>query len=578
MGEHHSKVDLHVHSNRSDGTFSPTQLVDYAVEKGLSAFALTDHDTTDGLEEAISYASSLRRMGRPAPEVIPGIEFSTVYQGRDVHIVGLYLDYKASFFQARLKEFVDSRIARNHKMCGLLQQAGVDITYDMLLAEHPGAVITRAHYGKFLLKHGYVKSISEAFERYVGDDCPCFVPREKVTPAQAVQLILDARGVPVLAHPILYHMSDARLDTLVRELKQAGLQGIEAIYSTYCGGEERQIRTLAARYGLLISGGSDFHGATKPGLDLATGYGRLYIPEEIHLAIKKQAEDNRRDHSLEQPSPACASGSSHKLLFTDMDGTLLNDRSEISPAMKKALDRMTQAGHHLILSSGRPLPSILEVRRLLGLEYPNMLVISNNGALVHDCDTGRNILEHRLSLQDIRYIVEQAEKNGIHIHAYTDTEIVCHGRNAELDYYTRRIHLPLKCVGSIPDALEKGSFKLQCIHLNDRGRLEDFSAQIAPYCQGRIQLVFSNDQYLEILPGEAGKGSALTFVRKYLQARKEDTLAAGDAENDISMLKAAHTAVAMANSSPAVKAHADIITSRDNNHDGLLEIIAQYIM
>lgn len=550
-----NSVDLHVHSNRSDGTYSPSQLVDYAAGKGLTAFALTDHDTIDGLDEAMAYTLKRQKQGLFSPEVIPGIEFSTEYQGRDIHIVGLFIDYKGPAFQSHLQAFVDSRIQRNHKMCALLQEAGIDITYDQLQQEYPGAVITRAHYGKFLLSHGYVKSIAEAFDRFVGDHCPYFVPREKVTPGQAVKLILQANGIPVLAHPILYHMSDARLDQLVKELKESGLLGIEAVYSTYSAAEERQIRKLASKYHLLISGGSDFHGATKPGLDLGCGYGKLNIPESILLDLKKSRAN---------------------LLFTDMDGTLLRKDNTISPKMKQALDRMTGCGHHLILTSGRPLPSILEVRESQGMIYPGMLVISNNGALITDCDTGNNILEHRLSDEDIRYIIGEARQRGIHIHAYTDREIVCHGLNEELRYYTGRIHLPLKCVEDIPSALPHGSYKLQAIHLTDRSILEDFRDHIAPQCQDRVQFVFSNNQYLEILPAEAGKGQALLFVQEYLHAPHSHTYAAGDAENDITMLQTAYTKIAMYNASEEVKRAADIVTQRDNDHDGLMEILDTY--
>lgn len=309
------RVDLHVHSNRSDGTYSPKELVDYAIEKGLAAFALTDHDTVDGLDEAVSYAEKLRRAPFPGsvspmahgnvpkgsappqpplvPEVIPGIEFSTEYQGQDVHIVGLYIDHHNAAFEGQLKKFVDSRTVRNQKMCGLLREAGIEITYEALLSEFPDAVITRAHYAKYLLSHGHVQSMKEAFDRYVGDHCPCYVPREKVTPVQAVKLILTAGGVPILAHPILYHMSDGRLDTLTAELKDAGLMGVEAIYSTYRPSEERQIRALAEKYGLLISGGSDFHGGNKPGLDLATGYGNLFVPMDILDRIKSSLPPKR---------------------------------------------------------------------------------------------------------------------------------------------------------------------------------------------------------------------------------------------------------------------------------------------
>ena len=274
-------VDLHVHSTCSDGTFTPEELVDYAIKKGLTAFALTDHDTVSGLDRAINYAYSLRHTPVQIPEVVSGIELSTEYQGKDIHMVGLFIDYRQPEFAHYLEDFIRSRENRNEKMCALLREHGIDITYEALLAEFPGAVITRAHFARYLLSHGYIQSMKEAFDRYVGDHCPCFVPREKVTPAQAVELILGAGGVPVLAHPILYHMSDDRLDTLVAELKKIGLVGIEAIYSTYTTAEERQIRGLASKYDLQISGGSDFHGANKPKIDLGTGWGKLYVPDEV---------------------------------------------------------------------------------------------------------------------------------------------------------------------------------------------------------------------------------------------------------------------------------------------------------
>ena len=277
------QVDLHVHSNKSDGTFTPTQLVDYALQKGLSAFALTDHDTTEGLDEALSYAED-----KPV-EVIPGIEFSTEYEKKDVHVVGLYIRYDEPVFQSHLQAFVNSRVNRNIKMCANLQNAGIDITFEKLCDENPGAVITRAHYAAYLFNHGYVADRAEAFAKYVGDDCPYYVPREKVTPSQAVNLILQAGGVPILAHPPLYHMEKERLDSLVGQLKEDGLMGIESIYSSYSAQEERDMFRLAKKYNLLPSGGSDFHGENKPGLDLGCGYGKLFVPEEMLNNIRNAA-------------------------------------------------------------------------------------------------------------------------------------------------------------------------------------------------------------------------------------------------------------------------------------------------
>ncbi len=280
-------VDLHVHSNKSDGTLAPSDLVTLALSKGLSAFALTDHDTTEGIDEALAAAEKAHAQGADI-EVIPGIEFSTEYEGKDIHIVGIDIDYKSDAFQHYLKDFQDSRDNRNRKMCLKLAEHGVDITYEKLRAEYPDSVLTRAHYAKYMMEHGAVKSMSEAFDRYIGDRAPCFLPREKVTPSQAVSLILESGGIPILAHPILYHMSDARLDKLVATLKDAGLIGIEAIYSTYNTAEERQIRKLASKYDLRISGGSDFHGGTKPGLEMGNGYGKLFVPYEVLEKLRER--------------------------------------------------------------------------------------------------------------------------------------------------------------------------------------------------------------------------------------------------------------------------------------------------
>jgi S-adenosylmethionine:tRNA ribosyltransferase-isomerase len=275
------QVDLHVHSTSSDGTYTPTELVNYAIEKGLDAFALTDHDTVDGIDEALAAAT-----GKPI-RVIPGIEYSTRYLDRDVHIVGLFIDYQSPDFRAYLDQFMKSRTARNHKLCANLQNAGIDISYDALLEMFPHSVITRAHYAKFLLAHGYVKSHTEAFNRYLGDCTPYFVPRENITPKEVIEVTRKAGGVPILAHPTLYKLGKEQLDILVSTLTEQGLMGIECIYSTYTPAEERQIKALAEKYHLLPSGGSDFHGATKPGLDLGCGYGKLYVHDTILTNLEK---------------------------------------------------------------------------------------------------------------------------------------------------------------------------------------------------------------------------------------------------------------------------------------------------
>ena len=280
-------IDLHTHSNCSDGTYTVKELMDYAHEKDLAAIALTDHDTVDGLDEAIEYVSR----NYPDMELVPGIEFSTVEEGKDCHIVGLYIDHHNEAFIARLTQFIDSRTERNKKMCKkLTEEAGIPISYEELISSFPGAVLTRAHYAKFMVDRGYVKSRNEVFEKYIGDHCPYYVEREKISPEEAIEYVLEAGGVPILAHPILYHLSDRKLDALVARLKGAGLEGIEAIYSTYSPSEERQIKELAAKYDLLISGGSDFHGTNKPKIDLGVGMGKLFVPEDLLIPIKKKRQ------------------------------------------------------------------------------------------------------------------------------------------------------------------------------------------------------------------------------------------------------------------------------------------------
>ncbi|MCX4307445.1 MAG: PHP domain-containing protein [Acetatifactor sp.] len=287
-------VDLHTHTSKSDGSYTPTRLVDYAIEKGLLAVAITDHDSIEGLDEALSHAASLKAQGLPSVEVVPGIEFSTKYEKQDVHIVGLYISYDSDAFRTALDGFVNSRVNRNIKMCQNLREAGIDISYEKLQAMYPEAVITRAHYAAYLLENGYVKSRQDAFAMYLGDHTKYFVPREKVTPTQAIKLILTAGGIPILAHPPLYHMGKDRLDTLVSSLKADGLMGIEAFYSTYTNQDVRDMMGLANRYDLLLSGGSDFHGVNKAGLDLGCGYGNLFVPEEVLFKIKAALLDGAR--------------------------------------------------------------------------------------------------------------------------------------------------------------------------------------------------------------------------------------------------------------------------------------------
>ena len=274
-------IDLHVHSNASDGTFTPTELVAEAKRAGLSAFALTDHDTTDGISEATVAAKTA------GIELIPGVELSTEYEGIEVHVVGLYIDVNNRALQKQMADFRQSRDNRNVYMLEKLRAEGFDITQEALEACFPDAVITRAHIARYLLDKGYIPDMKTAFSEYIGDGCRCYVGRPKVTPMDAVDYILAAGGTPVLAHPVMYHMERPQLLCMIREMKAHGLAGIEAIYSENTPADEQIYKTLAREEGLLITGGSDFHGTNKPDIRLGVGRGRLYIPYSVLEAIKQ---------------------------------------------------------------------------------------------------------------------------------------------------------------------------------------------------------------------------------------------------------------------------------------------------
>lgn len=275
-------IDLHVHSNISDGTCTPEELVRLAQEIGLSAFALTDHDTVLGIEQAITASAGT------GVEVIPGIEFSTRWQYRDVHILGYWIDYRNPAFREKLGEFMDARDSRNEKMCRRIREyTGFPCYLSELQSHYPGAVITRAHMASWMVDQGYVKTRNIAFDKYLGDHAPCFIPKTQVSPQDAIQLILTYGGIPVLAHPLLYALSGKQMNALLEELTNAGLRGIETFYSMNRGSDTAHVRSLAQKYGLLLTGGSDFHGENKPDIALGTGRNHnLAIPYGILESLK----------------------------------------------------------------------------------------------------------------------------------------------------------------------------------------------------------------------------------------------------------------------------------------------------
>ncbi len=551
-------IDLHVHSTFSDGTLTPSQLVNLAVKSNLEAFALTDHDTTDGIEEALFESKN------HDVEVIPGIEFSTEYGGKDIHILGYYINPYNPEFIKTVHEFRDSRETRNRKMCAKLSEMGIDINYDDFIAEFPDSVITRAHYAKYMVNHGIIKYMDEAFEKYIGDNCPGFISREKISPSQAVSLIIACGGIPVLAHPILYRLSDSDLETLVASLKKSGLKGIETIYSTYSQTDERLIRKLASKYKLLITGGSDFHGNNKPNLSLGCGRGDLYIPTKLLPPLKKAYLNGF------VTNPFIRAG-----LFFDMDGTLLNDDKEISPITRALLFKAIENGNLFVINTGRPLESALKLVERLNLQDITDYIAAFNGGAVYNyksqvftykCTLKQNITE---TVKDI------AIKHNCHFHSYSDYEILSERETEELEFYKNYVNLPARIV---PDLIkeEPTPYKLLIMNFKDREALLKVREEVENTLGDSVFCIFSNKKFLEVIPRESGKGNALLHICERENIKVQNSYAFADEENDISLFEKAGKSVCLLNGNPKLKAIADYTTFRDNNNDGLADFLQMF--
>lgn len=272
-------IDLHVHSNCSDGTLTPEELVYMGIKKDLVAFALTDHDTIDGVGRAINKAKELDNH----IQVIPGVELSCKYpitstRTVEIHILGYKIDYTDETLVSTLKKVAKERDDRNKKMCENLHNAGYPISYEELVERFGDKVLTRAHFAKLLLQNGGVPSMDSAFKTCLSTKSPYFVNRDYLHPEDAINLIVNSGGIPVLAHPLLYKLSVSEIRNMLSSLKEFGLRGVEAIYSRNHGTDDAFVRKLADEYGLFITGGSDFHGDNKPDIEMGTGTGNLRIP------------------------------------------------------------------------------------------------------------------------------------------------------------------------------------------------------------------------------------------------------------------------------------------------------------
>ena len=283
-------IDLHVHSNASDGTFAPAEVVRLAKEGGLRALALTDHDTIDGLAEAVAAGP------RYGVEVIPGVEVSARFPGGSMHILGLGLNFPNGHLNERLAVLKRARAERNPQIIAKLNALGIKITLKQVEKLSGQGQMGRPHIARALMDAGYVRSIQEAFDLYLRYDGQAYVPKFRFPPAEAIAMIREVQGVPVLAHPFTLNLeSAAALKNTLEELMALGLAGVEAIYSDQTPEQEALYLRLAEELGLLVTGGSDFHGDNKPEVSLGRMPGQEKLTYERVEALQAW---RRREYGL----------------------------------------------------------------------------------------------------------------------------------------------------------------------------------------------------------------------------------------------------------------------------------------
>ena len=270
-------LELHCHTTCSDGTLTPTQLVQAAVQAGVSALAITDHDTLSGWDEAITAAKGYNL------EIVPGVELSTVHRDRSLHILGFYPD--AEKLTAPLSERIEGRKRRAEQMVVKLAALGYPISLPQL---GEGVSPSRPHLARALVKAGYVRSSEEAFDRFLGDDKPAYVHYEKFSIAEGIALLRNCGAVPVWAHPYLFRGGE--VEDVLKELVEAGLMGIEVYHPSHSAKEIKHLEALCTQYGLLRTGGSDYHGPTPDGKSQSSTLNMLHLPLLLLDPIKQAAQ------------------------------------------------------------------------------------------------------------------------------------------------------------------------------------------------------------------------------------------------------------------------------------------------
>jgi hypothetical protein len=275
-------VDLHLHTTASDGVLSPSEIVRYAKEQGLQAVAITDHDTIDGNAEALDEGA------KSGLEVISGVEISAQFDLGSMHILGFFIDIENTALKERLSLLQETRAQRNPKMVEKLRKLGVELSYDEILHGSGGGQVGRPHFAQVLLTKGYVNTVQEAFDRYLGKGAPAYVDKFRFDPEEAMELIREAGGIPVLAHPFTLHIpSPHQLDALLGELAPLGLMGIEVFYPEHTKDQISLYKDLAQKHDLLVTGGSDYHGIEGDKVEIGIGSQGMKLSYSMVEAMKE---------------------------------------------------------------------------------------------------------------------------------------------------------------------------------------------------------------------------------------------------------------------------------------------------
>ncbi len=280
-------IDLHTHSNCSDGSMTPTELVAHAAEKGIKAIALSDHDTVSAVDEALVAGE------RFGVEVVPAIEFS-VQSKTETHILGFYIDHKSQVLKDALTKINEVRYKRTLNTCNNLRNLGFDVTMEEALAIAPSGIIGRAHFARILAEKGYVASVKEAFDKYLGADKIAYDGSQYLTAEMAIKLIDEIGGVSFVAHPHLIRLDDKELREFLIKLKLCGLCGIEGYYNEYTPEMQEYFQNLAKELGLEISGGTDYHAKMKPHIEIGIGQKDMKIPYSVLENIKNIVKIKRQ--------------------------------------------------------------------------------------------------------------------------------------------------------------------------------------------------------------------------------------------------------------------------------------------